>query len=247
MLAWVFIFGAIVGSFLNVVGLRLNSGFNLQGRSFCPSCGKTLSPFELIPVLSFLALRGRCKNCKAKISLQYPLVELWTALVFGLIYHKFGLSLHALVLTTVFCIYTVILIYDLRHKIIPDSLVYTSIFLGLLVPLFLIHYSLFDWLVGPIIFSVFGLIWLISRGRALGFGDAKLALSIGLLLGGVGALSAMALAFWIATAVTVPLMLFSKKNITMKTEIPFAPFMIIGALVSLYFGFDLFYVYTLTN
>lgn len=229
------------------MALRLHSGFGLQGRSFCPSCGKTLSPFELIPILSFLALRGRCKNCKAKISLQYPLVELWTAIVFASIYYKFGLSIHALILTAVFSIYTVILIYDFRHKIIPDPLVYASIFLSLLVPLFVVDYTLFDWLVGPILFSFLGLIWLLSKGRALGFGDAKLALSMGLLLGGVGALSAMALSFWIATAVTVPLMLFSKKNITMKSEIPFAPFMVMGALVSLYFGFDLFSIYTLTS
>ena len=115
------------------------------------------------------------------------------------------------------------------------------------MPLFILDYSLFDWLVGPIVFAVFGLFWIISIGRALGFGDAKLSVSIGLLLGGAQTLSAMALAFWIGTAVTLPLMLFSKKNITMKSEIPFAPFMILGALVSLYFGLDLFHVYTLTS
>ncbi len=246
MIFSIFILGLIVGSFLNVVGLRFRSGLTLGGRSFCPTCGKKLSPLELVPVLSYLFLRGRCSVCKAHISYQYPLIELWTGVVFASLYFVFGLTIQYLLLIAVFCIYTVILIYDLRHKIIPDSLVYLSIVISL-VYRFLAHGTFVDWLMGPILFSAFGLIWLISRGRALGFGDAKLALSIGLLLGGPEGLSAIALAFWIGTLVTVPLMLFSRKGITMKSEIPFAPFMIFGAWVSVIFGFDLFHVQTLLN
>lgn len=168
-------------------------------------------------------------------------------LVFASLYSVFGLTTYYLLLATVFSIYTVILIYDIRHKIIPDLLVYLAIGLSLLVPLFLIPYSLIDWLTGPILFTAFGLIWLVSRGRALGFGDAKLVLSIGLLLGAPQGFSAITLAFWIGTAVTLPIMLFSRKGITMKSEIPFAPFLIIGAWVSVFFGFDLFHVQSLIN
>ncbi len=167
--------------------------------------------------------------------------------VFASLYSVLGFTAYFLLSVIVFSIYTVILIYDLRHKIIPDSLVYLSIGLSLLVPLFIIPYSLLDWLTGPILFSAFGLIWLVSKGRALGFGDAKLVLSIGLLSGASQGFSAIALAFWIGTAVTLPIMLFSRKGITMKSEIPFAPFLIIGAWVSMFFGFDLFHVQSLIN
>lgn len=230
-----------------MVGLRFRSSLTLGGRSFCPTCSKTLKWYELVPVFSFLILRGRCSKCKSPISVQYPMIELWTGIVFVSLYSIFGLTTYSLLLTIVFCIYTVILIYDLRHKIIPDSLVYLSIGLSLLVPLFLIPYSLIDWLTGPILFSAFGLIWLVSKGRALGFGDAKLALSIGLLLGSSQGFSAIALAFWIGAGLMLPVMLFSRKGITMKSEIPFAPFMIIGAWVSIFFGFDLFHVQALIN
>lgn len=230
-----------------MVGLRFRSGLTLGGRSFCPTCGKTLKWYELIPLLSYILLRGRCGKCKTHISLQYPIVELWMGLVFASLYSVFGLTIYYLLLTIVFSIYTVILIYDIRHKIIPDLLVYLAIGLSLLVPLFLIPYSLIDWLTGPILFTAFGLIWLVSRGRALGFGDAKLVLSIGLLLGASQGFSAIALAFWIGTAVTLPIMLFSRKGITIKSEIPFAPFLIIGAWVSVFFGFDLFHVQSLIN
>src|SRR3989344_4097317 len=168
-----FVFGAIVGSFLNVVGLRWGSGRTPGGRSSCPHCGKVLEWRELVPIVSFCLLKARCRGCQAKISWQYPLIELWTGLVFVNVPYMF---------LPVFCIYTVILVYDFTHKIIPDALVYTSIVVALISRI-VAGGSLWDWLAGPIIFSFFGLIWLLSRGRAMGFGDAKLGLSIGLLLG----------------------------------------------------------------
>ncbi len=244
--AFLFVLGSIVGSFLNVVGLRFRSGITLGGHSSCPSCGKRLSVLELVPILSFLFLRGRCRECKTHISPQYPLVELWTGVIFASLYFKFGLTASYLLLTTVFCIYTVILIYDLRHKIIPDSLVYLSIALALVYRI-MVGGVWLDYLTGPILFALFGLGWLVSRGRALGLGDGKLALSIGFLLGAPNGLSAIVMAFWIGAAVTVPLMLFSKKGITMKSEIPFGPFLVLGAWVSLYFALDFFHVYSFIN
>lgn len=242
---FLFVFGAIVGSFLNVVGLRFRSGLNLGGRSACASCAKTLSWWELVPVVSFIFLRARCSACKTKISWQYPLVELWVGILFVSLFSFYGLTISYLLATLIFCIYTVILIYDIRHKIIPDSLVYTSIALALVSRL-ISGGTLFDWLIGPILFSFFGLIWLISKGRALGLGDAKLFLSVGFLLGGNLAVSAFALSFWIGTLVTLPFvffgMLLGQKKLTIKSEIPFAPFIILGAWASIAFGFDLLYV-----
>src|SRR3989344_7756580 len=174
-MTWVilFVLGTIVGSFLNVVALRWDHK-NFGGRSKCPHCSNTLRWFNLIPVLSFIFQRGKCRNCGAKISYQYPIIEILTGLIFVTV---------PVWMLPVFCIYIVILIYDFYYKIIPDGLVYSAILLNLLVPLFFIHYSIIDWLAGPILFIFFASIWLLSRGRAMGFGDAKLGLSIGLLLG----------------------------------------------------------------
>lgn len=234
-----FVLGAIVGSFLNVVGLRWDSR-NFGGRSRCPDCLKTLRWFELVPILSFLAQKGRCRNCGAKISWQYPLVEIWTGLLFATVSYIF---------IPIFCIYVIITIYDFKHKIIPDELVYTSILLSLLVPLFIIHYSLLDWFAGPIIFAFFASIWALSRGRAMGFGDAKLGLSIGLLLGAMQGFSAIVLAFWLGAFGSLFYIFLHKtgflkndKELTMKSEVPFGPFIILGAWISLVFHLDILHV-----
>ena len=234
-----FVLGAIVGSFLNVVGLRWDSR-NFGGRSRCPDCLKTLRWFELVPILSFLAQKGRCRNCGAKISWQYPLVEIWTGLLFATVSYIF---------IPIFCIYVIITIYDFKHKIIPDELVYTSILLSLLVPLFIIHYSLLDWFAGPIIFAFFASIWALSRGRAMGFGDAKLGLSIGLLLGAMQGFSSFVLAFWLGAFGSLFYIFLHKtgflkndKELTMKSEVPFGPFIILGAWISLVFHLDILHV-----
>ena len=236
MLFFLFILGTIVGSFLNVVGLRWDHK-NFGGRSICPNCSKVLRWFELIPILSFLIQQGRCRSCGTKISWQYPLVELWTGLIFATIPYIF---------IPVFCIYVIITIYDFKHKIIPDELVYTAIVLSFLVSLLINHYSLLDWLAGPILFAFFGSIWLLSRGRAMGFGDAKLGLSVGLLLGATEGFSAIVLAFWVGAFSSLFYIFLSKigflkndKGLTMKSEVPFAPFIIIGAWVSIVFHLNI--------
>ncbi len=228
-----FVLGTIIGSFLNVVGLRLNSGLSLGGRSHCSSCRNKLNFWELIPVFSFFLVKGRCRKCRARISWQYPLVELWTGLVFVTV---------PLSLLPVFGIYILITIYDARHKVIPDSLVYPAIILSLIGALtHLGTYTLIDFLAGPILFLFFISIWFVSRGRAIGFADAKLVLSIGLLLGGALGFSAIIWGFW-AGALCGLLLLISRKNITMKSELPFAPFLIFGAWVSVILQIDLLHV-----
>jgi len=234
---FLFVLGTTVGSFLNVVGLRWGTGETLFGRSHCPSCGKTLKWWKLVPILSFFILKARCQGCKSPISWQYPLVELWTGLIFVTVPYIF---------IPVFCIYVVITIYDFKYKIIPDELVYSVIALSLLAPLFIVQYSLLDWLTGPIIFTFFGLIWLMSRGRVMGFGDAKLGLSVGLLLGASQGFSAFILAFWIGASFSLLYILVAKigflkdvKKLTMKSEVPFAPFIIMGAWISLVFHLNL--------
>jgi prepilin signal peptidase PulO-like enzyme (type II secretory pathway) len=244
-----FIFGLIIGSFINVMGLRWNSGVSLGGRSFCPRCGHKLNWHELVPVVSFMFQAGRCRSCRARISWQYPLVEIWTGLIFVSIYNLQVTTYSKLVLGIVFCIFVVITIYDLRHKIIPDSLVYAAIVFAV-AGRWLSAGSTHDYLAGPLLFVFFALVWLITRGRAMGFGDAKLALAIGLLLGAAVGYSAVVLAFWIGAFFAIAFLISARflpllrkgKRITMKSEIPFAPFLVAGAWLALIFDLDLLHV-----
>ena len=136
----IFGFGLIIGSFLNVVILRLNTGRSVaKGRSKCARCSTTLSWYELIPVFSFLGLRGKCRTCKTQISFQYPVVELITGSIFVIIYTHIMLSsgfnmyswLEFLFSIIIASLLVIILVYDFRHKIIPNSIVYPFIYLVL--------------------------------------------------------------------------------------------------------------------
>lgn len=265
---FLFVLGAIIGSFLNVVILRYGTR-SLAGRSGCFSCGKTLRWHELFPILSFIWLRGRCRNCKSKISLQYPLVEFLTGLIFLGVFLKFQLGTFYVPFLTfyvlaVFSILLVIAVYDLRHKIIPDGLSYclaVITFLGVLVTnkfsaLFQFP-GIFDLLAGPIMALPFVLIWFFSRGRWMGFGDAKLALGLGWFLGFPDSISAFILAFWIGAFWSVSLMFFGwlsrngdypkwldfSKAIGMKSEIPLAPFLILAAILVFFFDFNVFSIF----
>jgi prepilin signal peptidase PulO-like enzyme (type II secretory pathway) len=249
-----FVFGLILGSFLNVVGLRWPGPDevpakrvmkNLGGRSHCPECHKTLSWYELIPVLSFVIQRGKCRGCGTTISWQYPVIEILTGLIFVTVYSLQLTVLQNVLFLTVFCIYIAILIYDFHTKIIPDSLVYSAIGLSLVFriascELLAVSCKPVDLLAGPIIFLFFGSIWYFSKGRAIGFGDAKLGLSVGLLLGAAKGFSAIILSFWLGTAVAIFLLI--RKGFTMKSEVPFAPFIVLGAWLAVVFNLDLLYV-----
>lgn len=248
----VFGFGLIIGSFLNVVILRLNTGRSaLQGRSKCPRCNTTLSWYELIPVFSFLFQRGKCRSCKTGISFQYPLIELLTALIFTFIYTKTVLvgnfSLYAWIsfffTAAVAALLVIITVYDLRHKIIPDKIVYPFILLAFAsiawkagtVPGFSVYPQI---LAGFLLAAPFFFLWFFSRGRLMGFGDAKLALGIGWLVGVVGALTVFLLSFWLGAIVGMFLIALSR-SYGMKSEIPFAPFLLVALFIVSMFGVSL--------
>jgi prepilin signal peptidase PulO-like enzyme (type II secretory pathway) len=265
LFVYFFLLGLIVGSFLNVVILRHNTGKTLGGRSACMSCKTQLTWKELIPVFSFLFQKGRCKTCKTKLNWQYPLVEFATGVLFAtnfLFWIKNATSAYELLvgigLTT--CLISTLIImyiYDVRHKIIPDQFSFTAWGISLLYVLlssriysgislfnyktphqvrgdilFVIHHIL----AGISFYVVVWLIWKLSKGRMIGLGDAKLLLSIGTILGFVYGLSSIFVAVWIAMIYVIHLLLkhnLSSKNkhITMKTEIPFGPFLILGFLI----------------
>ncbi|MBP6858026.1 MAG: prepilin peptidase [Candidatus Pacebacteria bacterium] len=247
----VFGLGLIIGSFLNVVILRLNTGRSVaKGRSKCARCSNTLAWYELIPVLSFLHLRGKCKTCKNPISFQYPVVELVTALTFIILYTKIILSLgfnfvgivSFLGSATVASLLIVILAYDIKHKIIPDKIVYPFIIVSL-ISVFWRHAFTFDsslipsLLAGPALSAPFFFLWFFSKGRAMGFGDVKLTLGIGWLLGLAGSLAVFFLSFWLGAIVGLLLMASSKASI--KSEVAFAPFLIVAVFIVSIFGVTL--------
>jgi prepilin signal peptidase PulO-like enzyme (type II secretory pathway) len=250
-----FVFGLIIGSFLNVVILRFNTERSFGGRSACMSCQNKLTWYELIPIFSFLGLKGRCRTCQTKISITYPLVELVTGLIFATLFLKFQdiFFLNTFIFNftyayyaAVFSLLVVIAVYDLRHKIIPDAL---SLILGLLgfIGLFFFNNSGFyphlpsilEFSSGLLIAIPFALFWLVSSGTWMGLGDAKLAIGLGWLLGLSRALSGVVVAFWIGAIVGLSLVIFSKKH-GMKSEIPFAPYLILGTLLAFLFELHLF-------
>lgn len=235
----VFIFGLISGSFLNVVIYRYGTGYTVGGRSGCLICGEKLSWFELIPLVSFVIQLGRCRHCRHRISWQYPLVELLTALLFLGAYRRLGGELDILLIAhwIIFSLLVIITVYDCRHKIIPDHFVYTFIALALLQAVWRGEPASAV-VVGLIFFAGFWLLWFASRGRWLGFGDAKLALGLGLFLGAPAAWSALVLAFWLGALVGLGLVAWRSHNL--KSEVPFAPFLIAGAVLVYLFQFDVF-------
>jgi len=241
-----FVLGTIIGSFLNVVALRYNTGMTLKGRSKCFSCGKNLSWHELVPVLSFLLQRGSCKNCKSKISWQYPIVELFAGFCFLMIFYVFPPMTFEASVSTIFylfitCLLLIITIYDIKHKIIPDALVYTFAaiaFAKLFISpeLTLMLPSLSDALAGPILALPFALMWLLSKGAWMGFGDAKLVLGIGWVLGLLPGVSAIVLAFWIGAIFSLIWMYVVMRKFKARYEIPFGPYLILGMYLVLFFG-----------
>ncbi len=258
----IFAFGVIIGSFLNVVSLRYNTGRGLGGRSFCFSCGTSLKFLELVPILSFIFQKGRCKHCMSRISIQYPMVEAITGAVFLLVFLKLypdlG-NLTPLILPYYWLIFSILIVisaYDMKHKIIPDGLAFAFSALALLGFVGSSGFSdifspplIFDLLAGPAFFSVFFLLWALSRGRWIGFGDAKLVLGIGLFLGLSKGISAIIFGFWFGAFWSLCLIFYQKflrkksasdkKTLNLTSEIPFAPFLIAGILSAFLFDSDI--------
>lgn len=234
------IFGLVVGSFLNVVIFRYNTGSGIGGRSRCLSCAKTLEWYELIPVVSYLAQRGRCRGCFSPFSAQYALVELITAALFALTWNlalPLTMTLGAWIAISLL---VVISAYDARHTIIPDGPVFTLIFLGLLRILFLSIDPVYDLLSGLFWPLGFWIIWFASKGEWMGFGDVKLALAIGWLLPFPFNIFAVMFSFWLGALWGVGVLfagnLFGRKGTAhgLAAQIPFGPFLVLGALIEFF-------------
>jgi leader peptidase (prepilin peptidase)/N-methyltransferase len=262
------ILGLLIGSFLNVVILRYNTGKGINGRSACMTCARTLHWYELVPVFSYVAQGGKCLNCKSSISKQYVLVETATGILFALIaahilipfqmVYSASAVLSLIIALASAVMLVIIFVYDMRHKIIPDLFSFAFAFLacaGLALQYqgnLFSYPALLDFLTGPLVAFPFAALWFFSKGEWMGLGDAKLALGMGWFLGLPGALSAFALAFWIGAAVGVTALVIGyyhskrkRSKVTLKTEVPLAPFLILGFFIVYFFPMDIFHLYTL--
>lgn len=272
-----FVFGLIIGSFLNVVILRYKPEssvfalFPLSGRSHCRSCRKTLSWYELIPLASFLIQRGRCRSCKERLSVQYPLVEFLTGLIFLTPLYFYNPQMHdysivaGALWTAAFIAFLVLSAIDYYWMIIPDELNFFIIALGIVRILNEKTYSIFGdftgsfigqfsglfgirsdiWLNhlagGAIGLAFIGLIILITRGRGMGMGDLKLSAALGVLFGWPDIAFLLALAFILGSVYGVYVLTLGKKGL--KDSVPFGPFLILGAVTVVFFGKQLLMSY----
>ena len=277
---FLFILGLAVGSFLNVLIDRIpNDESPFAGRSYCDKCKKTLKWYDMVPVLSFLILKGKCRYCRAHISFYYPLVELITGIMFVLMYQftihnsqftsstieQFSnLTINYLYYLFILSSFIVIFFTDLKYGIIPDKIVYPAIiisffFLFFTSKEFLQLRSGQAWLSFPLqsttlgvdqlatlgvvanrflsaltSFAFFLILYLITKGKGMGFGDVKLAFLLGLVLGFPKIIVALYLAFLTGALAGSILIVWRKKKL--KSSIPFGPFLILGSILSIFFG-----------
>lgn len=228
-----FLLGMILGSFYNVVGYRLCKNESLiKPGSHCPKCNHKLSFLELIPVFSYIFLKGRCKACKEKISIFYPLIEFFTGLLFATCFYSFSFSYDLLISLSLVSLLSIVIVSDVNFYIIPDEV---TIFFGILIIIInILKYgfvsSLTYILYGVIMFLFMYLIMILGKfmfkEEALGGGDVKLLFVLGLTLPIMSSFLSLILATLIAFPISLYLLLSKKDKI-----IPFGPFLVLGTLI----------------
>ncbi|MBI5754668.1 prepilin peptidase [Candidatus Peregrinibacteria bacterium] len=245
----IFILGISLGSFLSVVipRLKYNKKGIIKGRSECPKCKTRLSASELIPLVSFLLLMGKCKNCKKPISWIYPTIELVTGIIFLIFFWKWyphdlvngkELSMNLLWLALEL-VYALVLIatffYDLLYMEIPDKILIPAILLALTATVLPGSPHLIDALLGAMIpLAFFGLQIAVSGGRWMGGGDLRIGAFMGLILGWKLVILALMISYITGSIISVALI--ARKKGGLKTQIPFAPFLVTGTFLSMLEG-----------
>lgn len=255
LLFMTFLAGLSFGSFLNVIVYRLPAHKSIvKPPSSCPSCEKQLGPVDLIPLVGYILLRGRCRYCGVSISIRYPIVELLTGLLFLFTFYHFGFNLSALFYLTLLYLLLAISLIDLEHRIVPNTLVGTGFAAALIlqipslaaavlaVPEVLItgrpiSDALFGMLAGG---GVLLLVFIISRG-GMGAGDVKLIAMIGFFVGLSGTAVVLLLAFLFGALVGVTFMILGK--LTRKDALPFAPYLALAAFIQVFWGEQIWHWY----
>ena len=234
----IFLIGTVIGSFLNVCIDRLPRGGSLlSSPSQCEACRRRLAPVELIPILSYLALRGHCRTCRSKIELRVPLVELGTGLVFLLVYLRFGVSLRALVAGLFAVWLLVIAVIDLEQKRILNVLTYPGIAVALAASMLVSRAP--DWtvLAGGLLAGGALLAPALASRRGMGMGDVKLAALLGFLLGYPIILVGLFLAFVLGGLISMGLL--AAGRVGRKETVAFGPYLALGGFLAMLYGADL--------
>tara|TARA_B100000963_G_scaffold299332_1_gene271325 strand:+ start:71 stop:835 length:765 start_codon:yes stop_codon:yes gene_type:complete len=240
---FVIILGGLWGSFANVCIYRLpmNKGV-VSGRSFCPKCNKLITWKDNIPVISFLFLNGKCRNCKKKISPQYIITELITIIYFLFVYYLFGISITTLLFFVLGLSFVIIFFIDLKHYIIPNVLTFSLMIIGFLKSFDPNLNPIFPNFINSLIGGIFGylIIWSIiyfykqiRNKEGMGLGDAKLLSAIGFWFGWISIPFVIFLSSIIALLFVIPSLM--KKSKKLSSQIPFGPYIIIGTLIYLIF------------
>ncbi len=224
--------GIAFGSFGNVLVYRIHAQKPITGRSVCPRCHRTLSWFELIPVFSFLVLRRRCRTCHHPISLQYPLVELGSGMLFVV-----ALALHPSApidaLLTAFILYFLFLscVFDAQYQQVPD--VFTLLIALCALLWSVLHETIVSSMLGAFVMLVwFGGQWMLSRGKSVGTGDIFLAIALGFWLGSLYALMTIVFSYMAGAGIVITMLLL--KKIHMKQQrIAYVPFLMIGVMLTI--------------
>ncbi|OGF61319.1 hypothetical protein A2662_00495 [Candidatus Giovannonibacteria bacterium RIFCSPHIGHO2_01_FULL_45_33] len=247
VLIFIFVFGAIVGSFLNVVILRKNTGESIiWDSSHCFSCGKNLKPRDLVPIFSFVFSRGRCRYCGSKISWQYPAVEALTGVLalgvylkyLPLQYSTFDMAVWAWLMSlfyfAAFSALLLVAVYDYKRKIIDTHFIIIFSVCAVVPWIFWHQPNLSDFVSSFLIAAFFYLMWRLSDGRWMGRGDANLALPLALFLGWPLNIMMLLASFWLGGIAGIFLLLFKNSKFGLKSEIPFGPFLALGAVIVWY-------------
>ena len=236
----IFIFGLFIGSFLNVLSDRLPKGENfLNSRSYCPSCKHNLSFFDLIPVISFIVLKGKCRYCKKRISFWYPLSEITTAVVFVLAYLtslQSFMSIYFIFLLLISSLLIIVFLTDIKYGIILDKIITFAVFIAVLYLIIFENSSIISHFIAGLLALLFFLLLVVfTKGKGMGFGDVKLSFFMGLLLGIPGVIISLYIAFLTGAFVAIILILWRKKRF-FKDTISFGPFLVLGTLITLFWG-----------
>jgi leader peptidase (prepilin peptidase)/N-methyltransferase len=247
----VIIVGLALGSFSNVCIYRIPKKKSiLFPNSFCPQCGKRIRFYDNIPILSYLILRGRCRDCKTKIPLQYPLVEFLTAALLTLAYLRFGLSWDFAARGILIIVMILTFFIDLKHRIIPDTLTLPGVALGFLMSFLVSSPSVLNSLLGIAVGG--GMFYLAAvlgellfKKESMGGGDIKLAMMLGAFLGWQNILLILLISSFLGSLIGGLALLFSK-DVKQTRTIPFGPFLALGAIVAMFLGDSIISAYLKT-
>jgi len=236
----IFILGLIVGSFSNVCIYRIPRNKSIiYPASHCPKCRSNISPKDNIPLLSYILLKGRCRNCKSKISIQYPIVELLTGLIYLIIYLIYGLSVQSLIYIILSAALIIIAFIDLNEQIVPDVISLPGIVIGFILSFFVPYISFINSALGIVvgggIILIIGLVGsVIFKKEVMGGGDVKLAAIIGAFLGLKYIVISLFLGFFLGALAGIFLILSKIKS--REDMVPFGPFIVLGSMITLLWG-----------